>query len=322
MKLRKRGFEKISFETWKKAVSSDTNELEQDYNDIIMPVRKTEKSAGYDICSAVSFVLLPGESKKVPTGLKAYMQDDEFLAIYIRSSLGIKKDIMLKNQVGIIDADFYNNPDNEGHFVIGIVNNGKEAFTCNKGEAIAQGIFQKYYTVDDEDASLLGKRMGGIGSTSKEIKLEKAELEDARIMLEIQKQSFEKYALKYGDFDSNPYDMDLHRMEFNIKYRLGRYEKITIDEEIIGGIFAFELDEEEVKKIAQFYILPGYQKLGYGKKAFEEFLKTDPKVKKWFVDTILQEDANVKFYTDFGFEIIDEEEEHEGLTFVTLLKKC
>ena len=286
-----------------------------------MPVRKTEKSAGYDICSAVSFTLLPGESKKVPTGLKAYMQDDEFLAVYIRSSLGIKKDIMLKNQVGIIDADFYNNPDNEGHFVIGIINNGTSTFTCNKGEAIAQGIFQKYYTVDNEDVMLLGKRMGGIGSTSKEIKLVKATLEDARVMLEIQKQAFEKYALKYGDFDSNPYDMDLHRMEFNIKYRLGRYEKITIDEEIIGGIFAFELDEAEVKKIAQFYILPGYQKLGYGKKAFEEFLKSDANVKKWYIDTILQEDANVKFYQEFGFEIIDEEEEHEGLTFVTLLKK-
>ena len=141
-------------------------------------------------------------------------------------------------------------------------------------------------------------------------------------MLEIQRQAFEKYANKYGDFDSNPYDMDLHRMEFNIKYRMGRYEKIMIDEEIIGGIFAFELDEASIKKIAQFYILPGYQKLGYGKKAFEKFLNTDPDVKKWFVDTILQEDANVKFYTDFGFEIIDEEEEHEGLTFVTLLKKC
>lgn len=322
MKLRKRGFEKVSFETWKKAVSDVTTNLEQDYNDIIMPMRKTKKSAGYDICSAVSFKLAPGESKKVPTGLKAYMQDDEFLAIYIRSSLGIKKDIMLKNQVGIIDADFYNNPDNEGHFVVGIINNGKDVFECNKGDAIAQGIFQKYYTVDDEDESKLALRMGGIGSTSKEIKLVKASLEDAKIMLEIQKQAFEKYALKYGDFDSNPYDMDLHRMEFNIKYRLGRYEKITIDDEIIGGIFAFELDEPSIKKIAQFYILPGYQKLGYGRKAFEEFLKKDPEVKKWFADTILEEDINVKFYSDFGFEIIDEEEEHEGLTFVTMLKKC
>ena len=320
--MKKRGFEKVSFETWKKAVSNDTLNVEEDYNDISMPVRKTKKSAGYDISSAISFTLLPGESKKVPTGLKAYMQDDEFLAIYIRSSLGIKKDIMLKNQVGIIDADFYNNPDNEGHFVVGIVNNGKEAFTCNKGDAIAQGIFQKYYTVDDEDESILANRIGGFGSTSKEVKLEKVELEEASLMLDIQKQAFEKYALKYGDFDSNPYDMDLHRMEFNVKYRFGRYEKIMVEDQIIGGIFAFELDEPTIKKIAQFYVLPEYQKLGYGKKAFEKFLNTDSQVEKWFVDTILQEDSNVKFYTDFGFEIIDEEEEHEGLTFVTMLKKC
>ena len=91
--MKKRGFEKVSFETWKKAVSNDTLNVEEDYNDISMPVRKTKKSAGYDISSAISFTLLPGESKKVPTGLKAYMQDDEFLAIYIRSSLGIKKNI-------------------------------------------------------------------------------------------------------------------------------------------------------------------------------------------------------------------------------------
>ncbi|MBQ8292589.1 MAG: GNAT family N-acetyltransferase [Bacilli bacterium] len=322
MVTRKRGFEKVSFETWEKAISNENIDSLTCYNEITIPERKTAKSAGYDICSAVSFTLAPGESKKVPTGLKAYMQDDEFLAIYIRSSLGIKKDIMLKNQVGIIDADFYNNPDNEGHFVVGIINNGKEDFVCKKGDAIAQGIFQKYFTVDDEDESKLGKRMGGIGSTTKECKLEKVELSDAVKMLDIQKKAFGKYALKYGEFDSNPYDMDLHRMEFNIKYRFGRYEKIMVNDEIIGGIFAFELDDASIKKIAQFYILPEYQNLGYGKKAFEMFINEDNEVKKWYVDTILQEDSNVKFYQEFGFEIIDEEEEHEGLTFVTMLKKC
>ncbi len=321
MIVRKRGFEKISFEMWKKSV---TGENEAGYNDIVMPERKTYTSAGYDICSAISFSLAPGESKKVPTGLKAYMQDDEFLAIYIRSSLGIKKNIMLKNQVGIIDADFYNNPDNEGHFVIGIINNGNEVFECKQGDAIAQGIFQKYYTIDDEDETKLTKRIGGIGSTTKERKpclLQKVNFDEAAKMLEVQKQAFEKYAIKYGEFDSNPYDMDLHRMEFNVNYRFGRYEKIMVDNEIIGGIFAFELDDPTIKKIAQFYILPEFQTLGYGKEVFEEFITKDKDVKKWYVDTILQEDYNVKFYQSLGFEIIDEEEEHEGLTFVTLLKK-
>ncbi len=152
------------------------------------------------------------------------------------------------------------------------------------------------------------------------MRLEKVELQDAVLMLDIQKQAFGKYALKYGNFDSNPYDMDLHRMEFNIKYRFGRYEKIIVDNQIVGGIFAFELDVPTIKKIAQFYVLPQYQKMGYGKQALDMFIRTDKKVKKWFVDTILQEDANVEFYQDFGFEIIDEEEEHEGLTFVTMLK--
>ena len=140
-------------------------------------------------------------------------------------------------------------------------------------------------------------------------------------MLNVQKASFEKYFDKYGEFDSNPYNMVLSRMEFNIKYRFGRYEKMVVDGKIIGGIFAFELDEPSIKKIAQFYVLPEYQNLGYGRKAMKEFMDSDPNVKKWYVDTILQEDTNVAFYQSFGFEIIDEEEEHEGLTFVTLLKK-
>lgn len=152
------------------------------------------------------------------------------------------------------------------------------------------------------------------------MKLVKATLEDAKILLEIQKQSFEKYAIKYGDFDSNPYNMDLHRMEFNIKYRFGRYEKIMLDGKIIGGIFAFDLDDTAVKKIAQAYILPEYQQSGIGKDALTAFINTDPKVKKWYVDTILEEEYNVEFYLKLGFEIIDEEEEHAGLTFITLQK--
>ena len=188
-----RGFEKISYSMWEKAVSEENINVQEAYDNIVMPARKTYKSAGYDICSAIDFTLNPGESKKVPTGCKVYMQSDEFFAVYIRSSLGIKKDIMLKNQVGIIDADFYNNPDNEGHFVVAIINNGKEPFVCKKGEAIAQGIFQKYFTIDNEDVSKMEMRVGGIGSTSEKI-LQKVLIEDAEKMLEIQKASFEKYA--------------------------------------------------------------------------------------------------------------------------------
>lgn len=153
--------------------------------------------------------------------------------------------------------------------------------------------------------------------------IEKAAHKDAKRLLEVQKSAFKKYLDKYGEFDGNPYHMSLHRMEFNIKYPYGQYYKI-VDEntnEIIGGIFGFEVDKKEVMQIGQFYLLDEYQAQGYGKIAFKYFLDHNPQVEKFYLDTILQEEYNVEFYQHFGFEIIDSEEEHEGLTFVTLLKK-
>ena len=75
---------------------------------------KHRKSAGYDICLPEDIELLPGKLQLVPTGIKAYMQDDEFLGIHIRSSMAIKRHLRLVNNEGIVDADYYNNPDNEG----------------------------------------------------------------------------------------------------------------------------------------------------------------------------------------------------------------
>lgn len=161
MKIRNRGFEKVSKETFLK----DVNLTEQDYNQIVLPVRKTQKSAGYDFSTPIDITLLPGESTIIPTGIKAYMLDDEYLSIYIRSSMGTKKDVILKNQVGIIDADYYNNSGNEGHILIAIRNISNNVFEAKKGDAIAQGIFQKYLTVDEDDKVIKKVRQGGVGST-------------------------------------------------------------------------------------------------------------------------------------------------------------
>lgn len=155
------------------------------------------------------------------------------------------------------------------------------------------------------------------------LKIEKATLVDAKELLQVQKKSFAKYTIKYGDFDANPYYMTLHRMEFNIKYQYGQYYKV-IDEDtkkIIGGIFGFEVDTSEIIQIGQFYLLEEYQSLGYGKEVLNFFINHNPHVKKFYLDTIMQEEYNMNFYKHFGFEIVDTEEEHEGLTFVTLLKK-
>ena len=148
--MRLRGFEKIS-----------------KYKDVDfpMPARKTKTSAGYDICVPEDIALRPGRMVMVPTGLKAYMQDDEFLGVHIRSSMAIKKGLRLVNNEGIIDADYYNNLDNEGHIMLAIMNTGMQPIVLRKGERVAQGIFYKYLTADDDDKTEKEDRSGGFGST-------------------------------------------------------------------------------------------------------------------------------------------------------------
>ena len=148
--MRSRGFEVVS--SWEK-------------EGIRIPVRKTASSAGYDIESGRDMDILPGKVTLIPTGLKAYMGGEEYLAIYIRSSMAIKHGIILINSTGIIDSDYYDNEDNEGHIMVAVYNTGKEPFHVAKGDRVAQGIFQKYGKTDDDRAE--GKRTGGVGSTGK-----------------------------------------------------------------------------------------------------------------------------------------------------------
>lgn len=138
---------------------------------INLPIRKTKFSAGYDI-EAAEDTLIPSMKNldtKVPTlvktGLKAYMQDDEVLLLFNRSSNPKKKGLVMANSVGVIDKDYYGNPDNDGHFMFSFFNVKDEDILIKKGEAIGQAIFQKYLVTDDDAAD--GVRVGGFGSTSK-----------------------------------------------------------------------------------------------------------------------------------------------------------
>lgn len=138
--------------------------------DIHLPKRSTKYSAGYDIEAAEDTVIPPFKIGDAPTlvktGLKAYMQDDEVLLLYNRSSNPKKRGLVLANSVGVIDKDYYGNPDNDGHFMVSFYNVKEEETVIKKGEAIAQGIFQKYLMTDDDEAK--GVRLSGFGSTDKE----------------------------------------------------------------------------------------------------------------------------------------------------------
>ena len=157
-----RKFEKISFEQFKKDISDD----EILYNSYKLPSRETKYSAGYDFFAIESFDLQPGEIKKIPTGIKALYPEDEALMLFVRSSMGFKYNVRMCNQVGIIDSDYYNNPNNEGHMWIALQNHGDKVYSVKAGESFGQGLFMKYYVVDDEDI-IKEDRIGGFGSTNK-----------------------------------------------------------------------------------------------------------------------------------------------------------
>lgn len=132
----------------------------------IKPRRGTKYSAGYDFISPVKITVKAHEMAKIPTGIKASMEHDEALFIYPRSSIGFKTGIRLANTVGIVDSDYYNNTNNEGHIFIKFYNPTDTDFEVNIGDKIAQGIFMKYLTVDDEE-DINTERSGGLGSTGR-----------------------------------------------------------------------------------------------------------------------------------------------------------
>lgn len=134
------------------------------FDQAIIPLRGTSGSAGYDFCSYEEVTIEPNQTIMIQTGIKAYMLDDEVLQIYPRSSLGVKKHLRLANSVGIIDSDYYNNENNEGHIMIPLFNFGNEPITIRQGERVAQGIFSKYLITDTDQVSV--KRSGGFGSTN------------------------------------------------------------------------------------------------------------------------------------------------------------
>ena len=162
-------FEKVSLEQFKKDYYDTFNTLEnveEIYNDIKIPTRATKGSAGYDYFAPFDISLKPGETIKIPTGIRCYMEEGWVLKNYPRSGLGFKFRLQLNNTVGIIDSDYYYSS-NEGHIMSKITNDSNENKTIfvKKGDGFIQGIFLEYgITYDDEVNEI---RDGGFGSTTK-----------------------------------------------------------------------------------------------------------------------------------------------------------
>lgn len=166
-------FQKVSYEQFKKDMidalwfdkSTDENRILESYNFVTLPTRATVGSAGYDFVSPVKFTLQPGQTVKIPTGIRVKLLSDWVMKIYPRSGLGFKYKLKLDNTVGIIDSDYFYS-DNEGHIMIKITNNSNEGkfLKLNAGDRFAQGIFLEYGVTVDDNAD--GVRNGGFGSTN------------------------------------------------------------------------------------------------------------------------------------------------------------
>ena len=165
-------FEKVSFEQFLEGWTdtfgpSDEKKVREIYGEIKLPRRATAGSAGYDFFAPAELVLRPGETAKVPTGIRVWMEPEWVLKCYPRSGLGFKFRLQLNNTVGIIDSDYYYS-DNEGHIFAKITNDSNEGKTLEvkAGDGFMQGIFVEYGITLDDDVTEV--RNGGFGSTTKE----------------------------------------------------------------------------------------------------------------------------------------------------------
>lgn len=161
-------FEKVSFEQFEAAWNDTFDQTEQVrdiYDEIKLPKRATSGSAGYDFYAPVDFVIAPGETVKIPTGIRVQMEEEWVLKCYPRSGLGFKYRLQLNNTVGIIDSDYYYS-DNEGHIFAKITNDSNEGKTVElrAGDGFMQGIFVEYGITVDDDVQTV--RNGGFGSTT------------------------------------------------------------------------------------------------------------------------------------------------------------
>ena len=157
-------FEKVKRECFDRDSRSNNFEpLDEVYDNIRLPERKTSGSAGYDFRTPYDIELYGGERTVVPTGIKAQMDEGEVLLITVLSSIGIRDGVVFSNGLGVIDRDFYGNESNDGDIMLALWNSSSKRVQYKAGDRIAQGMFVKFDTVDNDTAN--GKRTGGIGSS-------------------------------------------------------------------------------------------------------------------------------------------------------------
>lgn len=166
-------FEKVKFEAFKndmmtyRPMNYMEGHIKEAYDNIVIPVRKTKYSAGYDICTPIDISLPSGQRRVIPTGIKAVFAPEEMdtwhLQMYVRSSVGIKDGVVLTNGTGVVDPDYYTGQ-NDGDMMLALLNTSDKLVKYKAGDRICQAVFMIHGLTSDDKA--VGDRVGGIGSTN------------------------------------------------------------------------------------------------------------------------------------------------------------
>lgn len=192
------------------------------YNgDTDMPRRKTRKSAGYDIVAPETVFIQPHKFVLIPTNIKVTVEDNEFVMIVPRSSLYKKHKLIMVNSVGVIDADYFENPDNDGNVGALLLNDSDDVQVIGKNEAFAQAIIMEYKVTDDDNAN--GERLGGYGSTDEQ---------------------------KNDNMNTNNIYHDVHYAEMNIQ-PIELDQKIQSHEAFVGGLY---------QNVVKYHLRAGHKK--------------------------------------------------------------
>lgn len=155
-------FMKVSRERFDADWREGFPDLSSPYDGLKLPQRATAGSAGYDFYAPAPFTLDPGETVKIPTGIRAWIEPGWVLMLFPRSGLGFRYRLRLDNTVGVVDADYFI-ARNEGHIFVKLTNEGRKSLSIDAGDAFAQGVFLPFGITEDDEADAI--RTGGFGST-------------------------------------------------------------------------------------------------------------------------------------------------------------
>lgn len=133
-----------------------------------------------------------------------------------------------------------------------------------------------------------------------EIYLARADLSDAKLIWEMQREAFRELLERYGDMDTNPANEPLDKVIFKLEQEYAYFYLIQADGKTVGAIRVIDKHNGSKKRISPLFVLPGYRNMGIAQAVIKKVEKIHGN-NKWELDTILEEKGNLHLYEKMGY---------------------